>query len=185
MGPCSVPNRMLLDYHIPEQELVPRLISSLIRLIWINEKQRSRQLDLSPYCFLKIEYVVEGEKVFSVLLLILANPKTHMLASKAWKIFLIMPQFKNTLFIHQVCVYMCILILQHTCGKNFHKDSFIKIKERKMPMLKLNSRVALSIVSEESALCFNKILPPKVSPQTLLIIEPSPAKRNRNLIQLS
>lgn len=34
----------------------------------------------------------------------------------------------------------------------------------------------MSIVSEESALCFNKILPPKVSPKTSLIIEPSPPK---------
>lgn len=86
-------------------------------------------IDLSPHCFLKIEYVIEGEKVFSVLLLILANPKTHMLASNAWKIFLITPKFKNTLFDHQVCVYLCILILQHTCGHNSHKDSFIKIRE--------------------------------------------------------
>lgn len=35
----------------------------------------------------------------------------------------------------------------------------------------------MSIVSEESALCFNTILPPKVSPQTLLIIEPSPRQK--------
>lgn len=61
-------------------------------LIEVHEKT-----DLSPHCSLRIEYVVGVRKALFNINYDFGKPPNYMLAPHTWKIFLIMPEFKNML----------------------------------------------------------------------------------------
>lgn len=58
--------------------------------------------------------------------MILANPKTCMVAPKAWKIFSVMPKSKNMPLTIKYHVYVYILAFQVTCDHKFHNQSCLE-----------------------------------------------------------
>lgn len=92
--------------------------------------------------------MVEGRRVLFNINYGFGKSKAYMLAPKAWKIFSIMPKFKNMPLAIKYHRYMRVLAFQHACTQNFHNRIFIEIREGNAEAETLDSRVASKISIE-------------------------------------